>query len=290
MSICIQRFSEVASTDKAVLQQALQHFYLAPPPEYYRLADSALDRYSYSATPFHCDLLERIQRGNTVLELGCGTAHLCPRVTERGSSYTGMDYGPDLLQQNRHRFPFATFLDIQSEPAEQFDVVASLYTIEHVVDPISYLERAWRLCKPGGLLAFICPEFIDTDTLPPSLFYGRTSLRLREKLRAWKLIDACSHLIDLCHRAPRWHSTAKSAEPGAFWINIKPRFLYGASYTIDADAIHLVGLRDLKWWLSRKGAEIVATSDSIGNAPLEVRRYNCYIVARKARIRVDTGF
>lgn len=217
----------------------------------------------------------------TLLELGCGTAHLCAEVEARGANYTGMDYSPELLTQNRQRFPHAHFLPITGDLREQFDFVSSLYTIEHVVDPPAYLERLWNFCRPGGSLAIICPEFIDGDGLPPSLFYGRTARRFRAKLRDFDWSDAFEHIVDVMWTAPRWKAEARPRPPGAFWINLQPRILHCADYSIDADAVHLPRLKDLVWWIERRGGEIIATSHTLPAVPSSILRFNCYVVARK---------
>jgi SAM-dependent methyltransferase len=191
-----------------------------------------------------------------------------------------MDYSAELLNDNRQHFPRARFLPIKTRLGERFDIVASLYTIEHVANPPAYLERMWNFCQPGGLLAVICPEFIDGEGLPPSLFYGRTPRRFREKLGAFALIDAWAHLRDL-RKAKRWKECARAASPGAFWTNLQPRILSGADYSIDADAVHFPRLKDLVWWFEQRGAAILETSRTMREVNPDVLRYNCYIVARK---------
>jgi SAM-dependent methyltransferase len=218
----------------------------------------------------------------TVLELGCGTAHLCRFVETRGGAYTGMDFDYELLSRNRRNFPRARFLPISTDLREEFDLVASLYTIEHVIEPPAYLERMWRFCKPGGLMAVICPDFVDGESFPPSFYYGKTPKRLREKLRSFAFGDACKHLLDLFWFAPRWKTRARSAAPGAFWINLEPRIFRRAEYSTDADAVHLPRLKDSIWWLEQRGAAIVETSRTVRDVDPAVLNHNCYVVAKKS--------
>src|SRR5262249_4656356 len=147
-----------------------------------------------------------------------------------GAQYAGIDHSEELLAQNRRRFPRARFLTINSDITEHFDLVASLYTIEHVVNPPAYLEKMWTFCRPQGLLAIICPDFVDGEGLPPSFYFGITPRRLRDKMRRFAFVDAACHALDLVVRARTWKSRARSAAPGAFWINLRPRILYGAAY------------------------------------------------------------
>jgi hypothetical protein len=139
----------------------------------------------------------------------------------------------------------------------------------------------WALCKPGGLIAVICPDFVDGGGLPPSFYYGKTPRRFRQKLSDLALADACQHLFDLVWLAPRWKKRARATAPGAFWINLQARALHGADYSIDADSVHLPRLKDLVWQLEKRGASIVTDSRSMGDLDESVLRYNCYVLARR---------
>lgn len=256
-------------------------YYANPPDSYYEIADQAATQYTLELQPFHCDLAGRVEPGMTVVELGCGTAHLCPFVEARGGVYTGMDYSKELLDRNRRKFPRGRFLSIEADPTEHFDVVASLYTIEHIVDPTEYLERMWTLCKPGGLVAVICPDFVDGEGFPPSFYYGKTPRRLRKKLASLAIADLIGHLLDLYWFAPRWKARARSSPPGAFWINTHPSELKGLVHGIDTDAVHLPRMMDIAWWFQQCGATIIATSKTLSDVPADVLRHNCYVLARK---------
>jgi SAM-dependent methyltransferase len=281
MSLRIFRFADLQPGQIQELERAMAAFYRIPPPSYYRQADQAAQQYTPASQPFHCDLMGRVTPGATVLEAGCGTAHLCPHVEKNGGHYTGIDHSESLLEDNRRRFPHAQFFQIGTPLATTFDIVASLYTLEHVANPPAYLESLWRYCRPGGLIGIICPEFIDGPDTAPSIFFGTTPRRFREKIRTFNLIDAAGHLIDLKIRAVRWKKIAQSDPSGSFWINLQPGVLAGADYSIDADAIHLTRLKDIIGFFKQKGAEIVQTSAQMPGVAPEVLRFNCYGLFRK---------
>jgi len=281
MSIELRRFSELSPAQVTGLELAMAVFYRNAPATYYQIADLTAQQYNRAERPFHCDLIGHVSPGMSVIELGCGTAHLCPRVEERGGIYTGVDHGDALLKQNRHRFPNARFFSVGAEVPEIFDLVASLYTIEHVVNPTAYLESLWAHCRPGGLIGILCPEFVECPCLPPSFLFGHAPGRLREKIRRLRLWDALKYVLDLKWRAPRWQAAARADTPGAFWINLRPRVLHGAEYEIDADAVHMTRLRDLVWFLKQKGAEIICTSADLPDVSPKVLRFNCYVLVRK---------
>ncbi len=265
----------------AELHRQLAEYYSHPPSSYYVIADRPALYYTPAIQPFHCDIVGRVRSGSSLLEMGCGSAHLCPFVEAAGGSYTGVDHSRELLEANRERFPHAQFFPIGTPLSRRFDIVASLYTIEHVVDPAAYLQGMWQACKPGGMMAIICPDFVDGAGLPPSFYYGKTSRRFRDKLRSFALADAFQHLLDLFWRASRWKAQARSVPPGAFWINVRPRIFDGAAYSIDADAVHLPRLTDIVWWLETQGASIVVTSRSLPNVDPSILKNNCYVLARK---------
>jgi SAM-dependent methyltransferase len=279
--ISVSKHADLTASERSVLEKHLAEYYSNPPGSYYTIANQAAGKYRPEVQPFHCDLVARVTAGMKVLELGCGSAHLCPFVEEAGGYYTGIDHSSELLKNNRERFPRARFFAIGTEVLDTFDIVASLYTIEHIVDSPSYLETMWNFCKPGALLAIICPDFVDGDGFPPSFYYGKTSQRFRTKIHSFSFADAFAHLFDLFWLVPRWKTYARSMSPGAFWINTKPRILYGADYSIDADAVHLPRLKDLVWWFEQRGASIVATSQSFLDIPAAILKHNCYVVARK---------
>ena len=281
MSIEISRRSELSAHEIESLDRAMAAFYAQTPSSYYEIAGRAAEQYTPAQQPFHMHLLEQVRPGMSVLEMGCGTAHLCPHVENRGGIYTGIDHSPDLLRANSSRFPQARFLPVGAMLERQFDLVASLYTIEHVVDPPAYLQAMWSACRPGGLLAVICPEFIECEGFPQSVFYGNTARRLREKIQSFALADALRHALEVKWLAPRWKAAARQSPPGAFWINTRPAVLHGGAYSIDADAVHLSTLRDLVWWFESRSATIVTSSKSLPGVPPAVLRFNCYLLARK---------
>jgi SAM-dependent methyltransferase len=281
VSIRVHRLTDLKHDTILTLQRRLVDYYSKPPDIYYLISNRSAEQYTPAIQPFHCNLISYVRPGTSVLELGCGSAHLCPFVEAAGGHYTGGDHSYKLLENNRQRFPRADFFRIGSELQKQFDIVASLYTIEHVVDPKDYLETMWNFCKPGGSIAIICPEFVESPDFPPSFYYGKTVRRFREKVKSLSSLDACCHLLDVFWFARRWKRRAQSSLPGAFWINMRPRIFAGAEYSIDADAVHLPGLKDLVWWLERRGTTIVTTFVTMPNIDASVLRYNCYVLAHK---------
>ena len=279
--ICLRPFNAIPSPQIRSLSKRMEDYYRQTPSDYYAIADESRDKYDLPEMALHRHLLSYVRQGTTVCEVGCGTAHLCPQVCARGGHYTGVDWSPELLQANSRRFPQARFR-APSVTDEQYDVVASLYTLEHIAAPPDYLDQLWRLCRPGGLLAVICPCFVQPGVIAPSIFFGRTPRRLRAKIAAGALGDAMRHVWDLYIRVPLWQRRALAAAPGVFWINLAPRLLHADAYTIDADAVHLPRFEDLEWWFLSRGT-IESTSRTLPDIPAEVLRFSMAFFVRKPR-------
>lgn len=284
MAFCLQRFKFVNFSKLNDLEKRLLYFYNNIPEAYYPMANASADKYNYLDQPFHCHLTELAEPSQNVLEVGCGTAHLCPPIIRRGAFYHGMDVSPELIEANRKKMPQAKFYTLNDPPKKTFDIVASLYTIEHTHDPIKYLQTLWDFCRPGGIVAIICPDFIDGQGFPRSIYYGRTPRRFREKLASFSLFDACAHLWELFIVFPLWKIYARSMAPNAFWINLEPSDLVGREHGIDGDAVHFPRLLDLVHWFKNKGASIITTSNEMKKIPKKISKHNCYIAARKPSV------
>lgn len=62
-------------------------------------------------------------------------------------------------------------------------------------------------------MAVICPDFVDGDGIPRSIYYGTSPARLRAKLAGGRLWDAILHLLELKIIAPRWKRRARRRAP-----------------------------------------------------------------------------
>jgi ubiquinone/menaquinone biosynthesis C-methylase UbiE len=110
-------------------------------------------------------LAGEIDRGEQVLELGCGTGALTRRVARRGASVKGLDVNPEMLAVARTRLDAerltgrvtlveAGVADLDEEPDESYDVVvAGLCLSELSADELAYgLGEVTRILRPGGRL------------------------------------------------------------------------------------------------------------------------------------------
>ncbi len=111
-------------------------------------------------------ILRRIERvgisfekESTVVDVGCSEGLLLETIRKRhGCRVVGVDVDERALARARRDFPQVTFLaglaqDLQGQ-LPLADVVIASAIIEHVLNPVEFVEQLQRLLKPGGETIF----------------------------------------------------------------------------------------------------------------------------------------
>jgi len=109
-----------------------------------------------------------------VLELGCGyraapLIALRPKL-KRG---IGVDFqiAPDLHALEGFTFLEGTIEEVLPKlESERLDVVMLISVLEHLVEPESVIEAAWRMLRPSGLLLINVPTWLGKRFLEFSAF------------------------------------------------------------------------------------------------------------------------
>jgi SAM-dependent methyltransferase len=161
-----------------------------------------------------------------------------------------------MLWRNNKKFTFvsgsATALPFQPG---SFDVILSMFVIEHLVFPTRFLDGAWTLLRSRGRLIIVAPDFWRgvMASEPIGLSYGPG----REKLSQGKILDALLTLYDTRLRLA-WlrHCRRREIEKGLtmFPIFTEPRCLQLPGFTPDCDAIYLSCPEEIVSYLGKKKA------------------------------------
>jgi len=121
--------------------------------DYYAKGGYDNRRLVWTLDQFLPDLRER-----AVLEIGCGDGAMLELLTQRGALVQGMDASSSGVAECKKKGLAAQCSDVSTDgvpfPNHSFDVVISLETFEHLMNPYYALQEVRRVLKPGG--RFIC--------------------------------------------------------------------------------------------------------------------------------------
>jgi len=134
-------------------------------------------------------------KNDTCLDFGCGVGRLTVPLSESFDRTIGIDVARSMIDQARRYHPASSRcefllnrnLDLRQFPDATFDFVHSCLVLQHIPPDISirYIEEFFRVCKPGGLVAFQLPA----ETRPESVISAQHALQDRACVAAIVLID-----------------------------------------------------------------------------------------------------
>ena len=99
--------------------------------------------------------LLRPEKGEQVLDLGCGTGQLTNRIAESGAQVTGLDSSPDMIGQARQNYPALRFVLADAgemQLSSEFDAIFSNAALHWIPNPLRAAAAMARALKPGGRL------------------------------------------------------------------------------------------------------------------------------------------
>jgi SAM-dependent methyltransferase len=248
----------------------------------------------YQTTPYHTEWIEGLNNQWTteshpaqmamvrlipayshILEVGCGDGKSKPELEKHvaGVRYTGIDLNPAVWEE-KTRFVAGRANDIPFAAAS-FDVVISMYVVEHLVFPHLYLQEAWRVLKPGGYLLTIAPNFVDK--IMPSERLGFSFGSGREKVSRGEWLDALLTFYDSRIRLSQFfRRRQQEIEQGlaSFPILNSPRCLHLEGFTPDCDAVYPVLAEEIILYLQQRS--------DCGDTQIFHKDANCFgLLARK---------
>ncbi|WP_455277114.1 corrinoid protein-associated methyltransferase CpaM [[Eubacterium] cellulosolvens] len=128
-------------------------------------------------------MMSYVEKGDRVLDLGCGTGALTLRAAKKGANVKGIDVNSEMLEIARKRAIEANLMqnlelyeigvvEIAKEKSESYDVVmAGLCFSELTMDELVYtLKEVKRILKPEGFL-LIADEVVPETILKRTFNY-----------------------------------------------------------------------------------------------------------------------
>lgn len=105
-------------------------------------------------------------QGTSLLDIGSGYGFLLDEMNKLGLATEGIEPSTRLYSYSRKTFHLkvkkTTFEDFS--PNKRFDYITLIHVIEHVKEPVKFINRILKLLNPGGVL------FIETPNLDSHLF------------------------------------------------------------------------------------------------------------------------
>ncbi|MDH3692560.1 MAG: methyltransferase domain-containing protein [Gammaproteobacteria bacterium] len=104
-------------------------------------------------TKYHDFFCNRLSRGETVLDLGCGMGALAYDMGRAGAIVTGIDLNEENINTARRRFSHKNITYIVGDvngsvPEQTFDTVILSNVLEHLEDRVHFLRSVQQIVKP----------------------------------------------------------------------------------------------------------------------------------------------
>jgi SAM-dependent methyltransferase len=113
-------------------------------------------------------ILNYVKKGESLIDIGCGTGEFIIQLKDRFGSLVGVDTSPDAIEFIKKRIGKdhkillqCGTLDSFHFPAEHFNVCLCLDVLEHIKDLSPLLQEIYRVLKPGAELIVTVPNWYD---------------------------------------------------------------------------------------------------------------------------------
>jgi len=113
-------------------------------------------------------VLDYVRRGESLIDIGCGTGEFIVQLRERFNTLVGIDTSSHAIEytgrrvgKDRNILLECGELDSFHFPAEHFDVCLCLDALEHVEDLSLLLQEIHRILRPGAEMIVTVPNWYD---------------------------------------------------------------------------------------------------------------------------------
>lgn len=104
-----------------------------------------------------------VGQSSKVLDVGCGEGSRLVTLLPPSQFGWGVDIDKYAINLAKKQYPDQHFLIYTGEKlpykSGTFDLVYSAFVLEHVQNPANFLSEIIRVCRPGGMIIILCPNF-----------------------------------------------------------------------------------------------------------------------------------
>jgi SAM-dependent methyltransferase len=210
-------------TEQFYRQLYSQHYHTTGPDDPL-LEQATLDVHSKTDELKHTaqlrlDQIEQFIGPDRLLEVGFGNGAMLEAAVQRGWHVVGLELDQSCVHRMKDRGISAhnsSLLEYGGE-LESFGVVGMYSVIEHTLDPVAYLEKAFSLLKGGGILVLRLPD-TEAEGPPASLIAHVYHFNAHTIL---VLLRRCGFEV---LQLDSFHLWKPSKYPGALWsMNVVSR-------------------------------------------------------------------
>ncbi len=125
----------------------------------YQLTSKAAIKYDngihpkHRLTNYHEFFIRRLNKGERVIDIGCGNGDLSYDIALAGAKVTGMEINDKSYNRAINRYKLRNLQFIQGDvltslPTERFDVAVMSNVLEHIMNRVEFLTRARKIIRP----------------------------------------------------------------------------------------------------------------------------------------------
>ncbi|MBL7196662.1 MAG: methyltransferase domain-containing protein [Candidatus Omnitrophica bacterium] len=231
---------------------------------YYLTADKyfeRIDSFDEGAFEEYVSFVSRyLQKGQLVLDIGCGTGLSSLMLRKRGYRIIGVDISSLAIKRAKKREQTNLkylVCDVLNLPFKdnQFDVVASCLLIEHITDINVALYEMVRVTRIGGKIIILSPNLLS----PFSQVYNiLINLHFRKDKKSKSLVSSDNLMNSFFHLFRNIYLLLiKRLSRREKFLYRKPILESKFNFIPDNDAVYLSNPVDLLKWFKRRKLKVI---------------------------------
>lgn len=137
--------------------------------DYYKFAHNSTWEDNH---PVYQVLGEIARSAKSVLEVGCGDGSKLARLVGKNGDATGIDISSVAIKMAKKKYRKLKFVRADAEKLpfknSSFELVYSVYTLEHLREPDKVIEECIRVLRKDGKLVFVAPNYGSPNRRSPN--------------------------------------------------------------------------------------------------------------------------